>query len=281
MSTTPAFTFYRNQSAMSEPGKFGWLYEDLPYAIPTLVQTVRQSLLHIFWAERYGVQLDDARKSEVAIRPVKHKLARLLEIDSRPLSEPRPLERRLVGNCRDFTLFTVSLLRHAGIPARSRCGFALYFIPDHYEDHWVAEYWDSEQSRWVMLDAQMDEFQQGVLQLHFDPLDMPPGQFVTGGAAWLLARRGQADPDKFGIFDMKGMDFIKGNLLRDLLALNKFEVLPWDFWGILQKAYEEHTPGELDQLDRAAELTCSENFSAIRAAYQSTPEFIPPDEWSD
>ncbi len=281
MNTTPALQYFLEQSPMSDPGKLGRLFAELPAEVPALVRIIQQCVIHVFWAGAYGVELDEARKGEVGIRPVKHKLARLIELDDRPLSEARAPERRLVGNCRDFTLMMVSMLRAKGIPARSRCGFGTYFIPNHYEDHWVFEYWNQDQQRWVMVDAQLDAVQQEALKLPFDPLDMPKGQFVTGGAAWQMARRGEADPDSFGIFEWKGMDFIKGNLLRDLLALNKFETLPWDDWGILQRPYEQHTPAELDLLDRAAALTLTEDLDAIRALVQTTPDFQAPNEWSD
>jgi len=63
--------------------------------------------------------------------------------------------------------------------------------------------------------------------------------------------------------------------------LNKFETLPWDDWGILQRPYEQHTPAELDLLDRAAALTLTEDLDAIRALVQTTPDFQAPNEWSD
>ena len=115
-----------------------------------------------FWADRYGLELDEARQSEVQIRPLSAKLERIAELDPRPLTEPRDPDKRLVGNCRDFTLLLVGLLRHQGVPARARCGFGRYFEPGHYEDHWVGEYWNAAQGRWVLTDAQMDALQSDV-----------------------------------------------------------------------------------------------------------------------
>ncbi len=80
------------------------------------------------------------------------------------------------------------MLRHLGIPARARCGFAKYFEPDRHMDHWVVEYWNAEQQRWIFVDAQLDDLQQGKLHLPFDPLDVPREQFLTGGRAWQLCR---------------------------------------------------------------------------------------------
>jgi len=198
------------------------------------------------------------------------KLARILSLDPRPLTEPRPPEQRLVGNCRDFSVLLCAMLRHQGVPARARCGFGTYFLPNHYEDHWVVEYWSESAGRWVMVDAQLDAFQCRALGMDFDPLDMPPGRFVTGGAAWQLCRTGAADPDSFGIMDMHGLWFVGGDLVRDFLALNKLEILPWDAWRLMHGPEAPYPPEELAQLDHVAALTLEPDarFAELRALYE-------------
>jgi hypothetical protein len=279
MNQAEIVSYYSSHGPMTDPRQHAHLFSDLPEEVPALVKTIQGLQVHIFWAKAYHLELDAARESEVTIRPVWRKLPRLLELDPAPLIQPRPSEKKLVGNCRDFTVFTVSMLRSKGIPARSRCGFGTYFNPGKFEDHWVLEYWDEQ--RWVMVDAQLDELQQRALNLRFDPLDMPPGAFVTGGEAWLMARRGEADPDCFGIFEYKGMDFIKGNLLRDLAAFNKFEVLPWDFWGWLERPAAEMPEADLALLDQAAQICAQADVTAALALYAQSPQFIAPLEWAD
>lgn len=154
---------------MSDPGEWRSLFPVPQTSIPEIVKAVQGSMLHIFWAQRYGVTLSEERQSEVLLRPVRRKLARLQKIEPGPLALQRRPENRLVGNCRDFSLMTVSLLRQMGIPARSRCGFGTYFMSGHFEDHWVVEYWQTGRSRWVLLDSQMDDLQREVLHLDFDP----------------------------------------------------------------------------------------------------------------
>ena len=101
--------------------------------------------------------------------------------DPQPLTEPRSLEQRQIGNCRDFTVLLTSILRYQGVPARARCGFGTYFLPNHFEDHWVCEYWNADQERWILVDAQLDEFQCDEMKVPFDPLDVPRDQFVVAG----------------------------------------------------------------------------------------------------
>ena len=266
---------------MSDPGELSWLFPNPQTQIPEIIRAVQGSMLHIFWAQRYGVTLSEQRQSEVLLRPIHRKLQRLQEIEPGPLDLARPPENRLVGNCRDFTLMTVSVLRNLGISARSRCGFANYFMPGHFEDHWVVEVWQTEDKRWRMIDTQMDELQRSVLHLVFDPGDMPAGRFFCGGEAWQMARGGQANPNDFGIFEWKGLDFIKGNLLRDILALAQFEVLPWDAWGILETPFDHLSQEDIGLLDHAARVDVQADLPKIQDLIKGHPNFAAPAEWAD
>lgn len=281
MYTSTTLRYYATPGPMTDPGEYGYLLADLPTEMHELCKVVQGCLLHIFWANSYGVTLSEERKQEVQIRPVREKLRRLLEIDSQPLTISRLPELRLVGNCRDFSVMLVSILRHQGIPARARCGFGVYFMPNHYEDHWVVEYWNSAEQRWVLVDPQLDEHQCNVLRPPFDPLDVPRDQFVVAGQAWQLCRAGQADPDTFGIFDMHGLWFIRGNVVRDFLAYNKIEILPWDGgWGFL--TMEAGNPSSIDfegeRFDRVSQWTVcgDECFHAIRDEYAFEPRWHTP-----
>ncbi len=269
---TDALSYYRQPGFITEPGQYGTILDDLPTEIRDLCKVVQGLTIHIFWAERYGLKLSDERKGEVQLRTLERRLARTLELDPRPLRQARPLEKKIVGNCRDFTVLLVSILRHQGIPARARCGFGAYFVPNHYEDHWVAEYWDQLRQRWVLVDAQLDTFQCEALQIPFDPLNVPREQFIVGGRAWQMCRNEGADPDSFGIFDMKGLGFVRGDFIRDVAALNKVELLPWDCWGIIEKP-DLNDPADLAFLDRLGELTCGDlpDFETVHELYRSDP----------
>jgi len=266
-------SYFSRHGTMTNPGRYASSYADLPADIPSLVQVVQGLVVHVFWTERYGLDLSGQRQAEVQLRSMERRLARTFELDSAPLSATRPPEKRIVGNCRDFSLTMASLLQSRGVPARPRCGFGAYFLPDHYEDHWVCEYWNGTKERWVLVDAQLDDLQKQALGVSFDSLDVPRDQFLVGGAAWSLWRSGQANPDQFGIFDLHGIDFIKGNLIRDVAALNKVELLPWDCWGLILTETATLPPDDLSLLDRLAEWTQNDvpNFEAVRQLYESDP----------
>ncbi len=251
--TSDWLEYYKQPGPMTSLGQYAGLVDQLPAQIGLLVKALQGLAVHIFWAERYGLHLDGSRQAEVQIHTAERKLARLLELSDRPLSEARPPEQRLVCNCRDFSVLMASFLRARGVPCRARCGFGTYFISGHYEDHWMVEVWDAEQQSWRQVDAQLDELMLNALKIQFDPLDMPAGAFVTGGAAWRMCREGQAAPDTFGIMDYKGWDFVRGNVLRDALSLLRVEVLPWDGWGILEGVTSSEMPAaDMDLIDRLA-----------------------------
>ena len=145
-------------------------------------------------------------------------------------------------------------------------------MPDHYEDHWVVEYWNQEQSRWVFVDAQLDALQCDALKINFDTLDVPRDQFIVGGKAWQMCRSGEQAPEKFGIFDMNGLGFVRGNLVRDIASLNKMELLPWDCWGVIL-AESLNDPNDLSALDKVASLSAADvpDFETLQARYKSDP----------
>jgi hypothetical protein len=274
-----SLNYYALPGSMTDPHAHTHLFDDLPRDVASLCQVVQGVMLHIFWAERYGIRLSSKRKNEVQIRSVARKLERIIDLDARPLAQARPLDKKLVGNCRDFTVLLTALLQHQGVPARARCGFSRYFRPGNYEDHWVCEYWDAAQNRWELIDAQLDEFQQQALHIRFSPLDVPTTMFITGGKAWQMCRTGQADPKKFGIFNMHGMWFVRGDFIRDVAALNKMELLPWDGWGLIEKEYKDLTVDDLTFLDRVATLTAGDvpEFDSLRDLYERDPRlYVTP-----
>jgi hypothetical protein len=264
-------TYFAQYGKMTRPGPYADLYADLPSDLPSLVQVVQGLIVHVFWAESYGLRLSEERKAEVQLRTMERRLARALELDPGPLAMPRPNDRKIVGNCRDFSVTLASMLQSKGIPARPRCGFGAYFIPNHYEDHWVCEYWNEAERHWILVDAQLDELQRNVLKIPFNTLDVPRDQFIVGGAAWKMCRSGQADPDQFGIFDMKGIDFVKGDFIRDVASLHKVELLPWDCWGMILMDTVTLLPDDMSLLDRLAGLTCADvpDFDQARQLYES------------
>jgi hypothetical protein len=281
MDQRPILEFYAQPGPMTALGAHRRLLDALPDDVAALTRIVQGLALHEYVAaDFYGVTIPDERKSESHLRAVERMLDRLLALDGRPLSVPRPPDKRLVGVCHHHVLLLLALLRAKGVPARARCGFGSYFNPPYFEDHWVCEYWKTAASRWALADPQFDEVWRTKAKIEHDVLDVPRDRFLIAGDAWARCRSGQADPSKFGIFqgNLRGLWFIAGNLVRDVAALNKMELLPWDQWGAMPRSSAALTAGELELFDPIAALTHTPDasFSELRSRYESDERLRVP-----
>ncbi len=277
LETRTLLDYYTSQGKMSDPKAFSGLFDDLPTDMAGLCRVVQGVLLHGFLAEKYGVTLSEARKFELDIRSVPDQLARIFDLEENPLTTPRDPGKRLFGTCRDFSLMLCSMLRRQGVPARVRCGFAAYFS-EAPEDHWICEYWSPGEGRWVMVDPQVDQLQQKKFDIDVNIRDLTSEDFLSGSAAWRRCRDGRDDPNRFGVRDMRGLWFIRGNLVRDLASLNKMELLPWDLWGIIDKNEEDVSEEDRRFLDRIAALILSDNTSLpdLRSTYEGDARLRVP-----
>ncbi|MEV5494548.1 transglutaminase-like domain-containing protein [Nonomuraea fuscirosea] len=265
----------------ASPGIFTTLDADqLPLiaGLPTdpveICRVVRGIVIHPF--EAATLSLSKERMAEKDLRPASAIVRALTRLDATPLEVQRPAHLRVVGTCRHFATLSCALLRVRGIPARARCGFATYFAPGQGIDHWVTEYWHAGERRWVRIDSQTLGGDQVAR-----PEDLAPGQFLTGGEAWTLYRRGEIDPDTFGVAGTThawGVAEIRGNAIRDLAALWKKETLPWDEWGRMTASYEGKTGSDYDLLIDEVAATCAAgSVEAVDRLYRSADLRVPDD----
>jgi hypothetical protein len=250
--------YYTRPGPITSAGGHADRFDPLPRDVAALTDVAHGLVIHEHLAHAYGVTLTDEDRDSVHVRPLARVLDLIVARDDRPLDVPREPGQRVAGNCRHFTVLAVAMLRHQGTPARARCGFGGYFGTGWFEDHWVCEYWNQSQSRWIMVDAQIDDVQREMFGCHdLDTTDVPRDGFLVAGDAWARCRAGQADPGRFGLSMLReaGYWWIAGNLMRDLAALGNVELLPWDVWGAMP-APEEAVAGDLVALfDEVAELT--------------------------
>jgi hypothetical protein len=268
--------------------------QGLPRDLESLCAVVQGVLLHGHLGGLYGLELTEERRSvELNLRGAADRLAAMLARDGRPLIEARPPAERQLGTCRDFTLLLCALLRWQGRTARARCGFGGYFSPGLFEDHWVCEVWDEDGERWRLVDAQIDDVQRRFFGPK-DSLDVSREEFVVGGEAWAGCRDGRLDESRYGLSTIheSGLWFVCGDFVRDVAALNKVELLPWDIWGVmlhpalgpesLELAGDEvvaRLPADdLAELDRVASLASGPvDLAALRTAYGDPRWRVPED----
>jgi hypothetical protein len=247
---------YAEPALMTSVGRHTPLLTGLPASVPELAAVGHGLLIHEHITGPYGVELTDAERQNVHVRRLEHILEHVLSISDAPLTEARPPQRRAAANCRHFTVFLVAALRAHGVPARARCGFGMYFREGYGEDHWVAEYHNAAENRWVLVDGQLDAVQREMFHIGFDVTDVPRDGFLVAADAWRRCRAGEFDPARFGLSFLEegGWWWIAGNMMRDAAALENVEVLPWDTWGVMPGPDD---PVDMDLFDALAAATIS------------------------
>jgi Transglutaminase-like superfamily len=258
----PGRHFYATQSPYTDPGVHATRLDSVPDELAAMRNVTRQLIFH------YGIDGDFAsngieadRINEIDTRYADRMLGRIFELGDQPVAVARPAHQRLVGCCRDFTILFLAIARHRGRPARARFGFATYFNPGWYLDHVMAEVWDPARQRWRLVDPMIAD---GHLDASdgtaIDPLDVPADRFIDGARGWSACRAGTTDVHRWAVdpdLDVpatKGWRYVRHNLIHDLAALAKNEMLLWDEWG-LTGVDGDLTGGQLALLDEVAALT--------------------------
>jgi hypothetical protein len=247
----PSLTRWMAHTSMTEPAALSASVERLPSDVATLNRVVQGLLVHSEWLGSYSEDLNAFGSVSRATLPVKQRLAAVLERDGRELDEVRLPTQRSVGTCRDFALMLCAFLRAKGTASRLRCGFASYFR-EGWEDHWVCEYWSDREGRWCLSDAQLDEVIKTACGVTFDTLDVPRDVFLTAGEAWLRCRAGRDNPERFGNGDIRGLWYMKVNVVRDAFAVNNRETSSWDRWREAPPEMRTVSHSEIATLDSLA-----------------------------
>lgn len=223
---------YRAHSQWTDPGRWAPLVAELPPDPARLPGELSGFLLHPFIAPMRGERVPEAAANDQDIRSVEAMLDRLQARVPGALATARAAPDRLFCVCAGFARIATAVFRAHGLPARCRSGFATYFAAGNLEDHWVCEYWTG--AGWRLLDAQLDPASVRDLGLDFAPWDVPRDRFLDGSTAWRRMRAGELDASRMGLspLGLAGAWFVVGNLMLDVAALNKEELLPWEKWSI-------------------------------------------------
>lgn len=271
-----SLAFYTTQSTFSDPGEFARLYAGLPKDPAQLARITRNLIIHRMEGEIFGhTHPTDRLHNDAETRYTDDILRIIVGRNAAPLERRREVGDRFVGTCRDFSLLHCSLLRHVGVPARIRVGFADYFgSGDFHVDHVVTEYWDGGRG-WLLADAELadplltDHWKPG-----FDPMDVPRDRFLVAGEAWRAIREDGADPETFGLHTPDqgpfwGERYVSGNIRLDLAALNKVEPLLWDVWGEAEGEPGDPLPEPARVFyDRVAPVVSGDiSFEAVRTLF--------------
>lgn len=278
-----ALEYYIAQSQISGPGKYK---NDLPntLSVHQLCDLINNLILIDFLDNMKIIKAPETHKGDINIRNIEEKIDLLFSRNKSEITQVRKNENKIMGNCRDTSLLLCTMLREKGVAARVRSGFSTIFSPKKKYDHWLCEYWDFQKKCWIKVDTWMYQiqhykdilpsmFKKGLEKLNYNPLDVDDNYFIPGGCAWHRCQNQGEDPNSYGTYgNMKGLWFIRDNMLRDLLCLNKIEPLPWDCWGLMSGKRGKVTNQERDILNHVAFLLSDSenNFDKIKEFYAST-----------
>jgi transglutaminase-like putative cysteine protease len=235
---------------------------ELSAAPAEVVRVVSGLLVHPDLAPMWQIAMPATAAGDRLVRSVRGMLARLAARGPAALAAPRPPSARFFGVCSHHALLATAILRAHGVPARVRVGFAGYFTPGYFEDHFVCEYWSDR--AWRLLDAELGEQTATTFHVDFAPTDVPRGRFLDAHTAWRRIRRGELDPSTVGLsfLGLTGAWFVAQSVLRDAAALARVELLPWETWTIGRRfGPREAVPDD-----------CLASFDRVAAALAGAPD---------
>jgi hypothetical protein len=193
--------------------------------------------------------------------------ASILYLDEAGFTKNRDVTKRITVSCRQASVLFSAILKAKGIPCRCRAGFMDFGnTGDSYMEHWVNEYWNSKENRWVLADV--DGYYEYEPRFGYSQFDLPRQKFVTASKAWLGSRKNTLDK-KLDVFSPNLLEGICEYLFMDFHALMNNEIFysyqPLYLRGGIQGLNES----ELCELDYLAELLAEpdENMEKIEELY--------------
>ncbi|UCC38438.1 MAG: hypothetical protein JSV96_11425 [Candidatus Aminicenantes bacterium] len=128
---------------------------------------------------------------------------------------------------------------------------------DKHIEHWICEYWDNNEKRWRLLDAN-NTFLKASSGLDVS-FHLPKKYYEFAYEAWMKMRSSEDfNPDQYQEYPQDGRTHIKKSLLWDYYSLLNHDIgsdlSPQTSYEFTLKNYEELSKEELEELDRLANL---------------------------
>ena len=185
------------------------------------------------------------------------------------------MENKIVVTCRYVSVLMSAILKAKGIPARSRAGFAPYFREGVSMDHWINQYYNEKEKRWVTFDADGFYEESG---MPLSQYDMPKESFDWAAGAYLAVRRKETDGRQYLYADRLGtcsLPALVRYLVYDFHALMNHELTYSFLPAYLDGRLDRLTQEELRELDRLAEwmLDADQYFDRLCEVWEHERKF--------
>lgn len=212
--------FYKRTNRFTRISRHEWIIDKLELDPEFLFAAVKSVLIHPVDAGKAKVAYD--RKHNGIFHCQNSTVDRILSYDrlQRFLTkEQLPLETtpndRAVLSCDHHAVLHASFLRHLGVPARVRTGFASYIVPGLAVPHWITEVFDQNKQEWIIMDSE-----RRIRNVNRD-------QFIFACDAW--NQHMHHDRQFPGYSGFSGRQGLKYALLCDLNCLFRNELLSYEW----------------------------------------------------
>lgn len=238
----------------SDPGRFADLVEPLPTDPAALSKVARNVIVHY---RASGHELPESSRGDINHRWLESILGADQARHPHALDVEREVTARVQGCCRDHTLFCVGALRSRGVPARSRVGYAGYFVDGWHHDHVIVEAWYD--GRWRRFDPEVDAPRETLpTPTDIGHCALDGTGFVTAAQVWLGHRSGQVDAETYGVDPnlpgFRGERFVFDEVIYEIAHRFGDELLLWDGWGRIGEPDEPVTADDARWIDEIARL---------------------------
>ena len=257
---------YLETSIYTDVGMYRDFILSLPNDIPAIGMLVCDQITHpsMYFTEP-SPYLEDTYYGKFASYP-KHRfknedelyitaismIAGILRLDKTGFTKNRDVTKRITVSCRQASVLFSAILKAKGIPCRSRAGFMDFGdTGDSYMEHWVNEYWDYTENRWVLADV--DGYYEYEYRFGYSQFDLPRRKFVTASEAWLGLRKNTLHK-KLDVFSPNPLEGVCEYLFMDFHALMNNEIF-YSYQPLyLRGGIQILNGNELRELDMLAEL---------------------------
>lgn len=246
---------YTSYGRLTDPGKHEEMLTSLPDDLDRMCDIANVQLTHITMLSQWKIP-----RSEWKLASACHDIEDILDTLSvkgdGTLNADRELNDRILGACTKESIFSTSMLRAKGIPARIRVGYltnlysgekALEFwrnvnrysrdVPadsaefDQYTlymkevnkaiEHWVTEYRDAETGSWRVLDIRPEYLWSYGLEVDYH---LPDAYFEFAWEAWQTINDPGFQNDAYSEGGLDGRSHIRYQMLLDFYSLLNHEI---------------------------------------------------------
>lgn len=264
--------FYKKTSMYTNYVGFYDYFKSLPDDLEELRKLIRNNIIHRVDLFKAFLTNDETitkhypwyrnRCDDDILLTAPAMMAELFRQDKRGLINDRKVEDMIVVTCRYVSVLTASILKAKGYSVRVRSGFAPWIRKTEACDHWICQYYNNDEERWV--DYDVDE------EIHDDPSK----KLIMAAEAWLDVRAGKKECNYFVHGScIKGLPMLARSVFFDFHALMNDEI-SYLFFPTYIDTNEEFfnlSTEELKEIDDLATLLLEpdKNFDEIKYLFRN------------